>query len=33
MEDKIMSTTILFTVCVLAVAAFGLYLAHKEKRN
>jgi hypothetical protein len=32
MEDKTMNTTILFTICVLAVAAFGLYLANKEKR-
>jgi len=32
MEDQTMNTTILFTICVLIVAAFGLYLASKEKR-
>jgi LPXTG-motif cell wall-anchored protein len=33
MEDAKMNSTVLFTICVLMVAAFGLYLAFKKKRQ
>jgi hypothetical protein len=32
MEDEKMNTTATFTICVLLVAIFGLYLAYKGKR-
>jgi hypothetical protein len=33
MEDEKMNSTALFTICVLVVAVFGLYLAFREKRR
>ena len=33
MEDETMNTTLLFTICVLITAGFGLYLTTKGKRH